>query len=411
MKSLLEVLKDNGARIFVDSADADRISHTAGQRPPVELAGFTSNQKFLHDLALVRRPISASSRHVGRNPLWIYEQFCARVASDIKVAAGNPIEWMSCLPMHLRLCRDPAAALSACRSLKRRIPSAVVKIPFAPNEPGALLIARQLESEGIPVNLTCTFSARQCAVAALLANATWCSIFVGRTNRTTRSTRFGEGVAVSAQSSLTRFRSIDASRSRLIVAGITDREAVLETAECDALTIPCDVVESLGERAAPGSVVRLGTSDLDTIGLVPGDVVHQLGVARIAAMYRVEAELVEFLLEMKDGPLTECRSGDELFRLFDRSGFGDLFYSPSVTEWQEARRNRVPDLNGDLARKLPLDTLLSLLAFGDFQRHQEALDDALEHVDWPEAADPDSFRSSLARATDHAFVETGDSSR
>ncbi len=46
------------------------------------------------------------------------------------------------------------------------VPSALVKVPFAPHAPAMLLVARDLERDGIPVNLTSTFSARQAVAAA-----------------------------------------------------------------------------------------------------------------------------------------------------------------------------------------------------------------------------------------------------
>lgn len=42
--------------------------------------------------------------------------------------------------------------------------------------------------------------------------------------------------------------------------------------------------------------------------------------------------------------------------------------------WAEIRGGKVPDLNGSLTQRLPLDTLYSLLADADFEKHQEEMD-------------------------------------
>ena len=86
-------------------------------------------------------------------------------------------------------------------------------------------------------------------------------------------------------------------------------------------------------------------------------------------------ELVEFLLELRaSSEWGAMRDGDRLFQRFDEAGFGDLFYAPTEAEWTAIRRSKLPDLGAPLTARLPLDTLYSLLADGDFEKEQEEID-------------------------------------
>ena len=55
-------------------------------------------------------------------------------------------------------------------------------------------------------------------------------------------------------------------------------------------------------------------------------------------------------------------------------GFGDVFHAPRPREWTALRRGKLPDLRSPLTRELALDTLYTLLADGDFDNEQDAID-------------------------------------
>ena len=50
------------------------------------------------------------------------------------------------------------------------------------------------------------------------------------------------------------------------------------------------------------------------------------------------------------------------------------FYTPAAAEWQELRKNKLPDMTSALTKRLPIDTLYSLLADADFEKHQDDMD-------------------------------------
>jgi transaldolase len=293
-------------------------------------------------------------------------------------AAGRV--WQSSLQLHMDACRDHAAALSLGHVLRHLVPGCLVKVPFMPHAPGSFLIARDLEREGVPVNFTSTFSARQAVAAALLSGATRTNVFMGRLGQGLGSERLGDHVVLEAQRSLRRLRRDAGVKTRLIVASLRRWESFVRLAGCDVFTAPCAVLRDLLRHTGLGRgelTSQLETSYEEHLEFAP-QALAALGSERMARLWRVEPELVEFLLEYRSsGEYPALRDGDVLARRFDDAGFGDLFYAPSPGEWRALRRSKLPDLGAEITRRVALDTLYSLLADGDFDNEQRAIDAGL----------------------------------
>src|SRR5262249_46165045 len=129
-------------------------------------------------------------------PLLLYTAICGRVANDIvrSLAGGRP--WEISLQLHMGLVGRPESSKRAAAMLRAMAPTAFIKVPFAPYAPDCLLVARDLENRGIPVNFTSTFSARQALAAAVLANVTRTNIFMGRLNQGLHAKLLGEHVTL-----------------------------------------------------------------------------------------------------------------------------------------------------------------------------------------------------------------------
>ena len=80
----------------------------------------------------------------------------------------------------------------------------------------------------------------------------------------------------------------------------------------------------------------------------------------------------------RSGDYQSLRDGEKLYKRFDQAGFGDLFYAPTSAEWQELRKSKLPDFGSALTKRLPLDTLYTLLADVDFETYQEDMDRQIE---------------------------------
>jgi hypothetical protein len=377
------------AHVYMDSADVEEARRllVLESRFPEELDGSTVNQP------LVRRIIgrylaaddfaryAAELRQEGAGPrerrYCLYTALAGWIGLDLARSFAAGRVWEVSLQLHMGAAADRRAAMTLGRWLHRVVPFCLVKVPFMPHVPESLLVARDLEREGIPVNLTSTFSARQVVTVALLANVARTNVFLGRLNDGLEARGLGEHVTLEAQRSLRRLRHESRTRTQLIAASMRDWRGFVRLAGCDAFTAPCATIRDflmqpeVPLEAAPGG---LATSDNDPFDIAP-HVVKDLGMDRVAGLWRVERDLLEFLLEFRDTrAFRDMTDGDDLYAVFDQAGFGDLFAFPSTKEWAALEESKLPDLSAERARRLPMDTHYTLLAHADFCRHQRAID-------------------------------------
>lgn len=394
---LLGALREAGtSHVYADTADTEELGAilSAGEDTILaEVDGNTANQPLVRkvieryledgDPAAWARELRARQSHLTDAELLplLYAIVCGRVGNDIVRAFASGRSWEVSLQLHMGLCGDPEAAKRVGRYLRRMVPTAFVKVPFTPQAPGCFLVARDLEREGIPVNFTSTFSARQAVAAGLLADVTRTNIFMGRLNQGLRARLLGEHVDLEAQRALTRLRREVGIKTQLIVASMREWQTFVHVAGCDVFTAPCNVIRGFltqTEVSPDGIRPQLETSYEDRLGIAD-DVVSKLGHERIARLYRVEPELIEFLREFRaTAEYRDSSDGESLFRRLESAGFGDLFYAPSESEWKALRRGKIPDLDAPLTGRLPLDTLYSLLADADFEKYQEEMDREVE---------------------------------
>lgn len=399
---LAAVTRAGTAHIYADTADVQELHAliaTGDGGISQEVDGNTANQPLVQKV--IARYLEAGDLRASAERLRVlqpgltdndlvpllYAIICGRVGNDAARAFGAGRNWQVSLQLHMSLGRDAEASKRVGRYLRRMVPSAVVKVPFTPHQPHCFLIARDLEREGIPVNFTSTFSARQAVAAGLLSNVTLTNIFMGRLNQGMKSTSLGEHVDLEAQRGLRRLRRDAGIKTLLIVASVREWQTFVRVAGCDAFTAPCDAIRGyMNQQEIPAAEVRsqLDTSYEHNLGIA-GDVIAALGSERIARLYRVEPELVHFMTELRaTREYQDLRDGDALYKRFDQAGFGDLFYAPTAAEWLELRKRKLPDFNATLTQRLPIDTLYTLLADADFEKSQEDMDRQIQaHIREP----------------------------
>lgn len=392
---LLAALQRAGtSHVYADTAEVDelvKLLSVGENRILAEVDGNTANQPLVQKVIgayldkgnpkeWARRLRSLGVAESKRWPL-MYAIVCGRVASDFVRAFASTRSWEVSLQLHMDLCSDPEAAKQVGQHIRKIAPTAFVKVPFTPQYPHCFLVARDLEREGIPVNFTSTFSARQAVAAALLSNVTRTNIFMGRINQGLHAELLGEHVDLEAQRALLRLRRDSGIKTQLIVASMRDWQTFVRTAGCDVYTAPVSTIRDFLKQAEiPPEEIRseVQTSYSDRLAIA-ADVLERLGQERIARLYRVEPEFVEFLKEFRGtADYQNFKDGERLFRRFEEAGFGDFFYAPNQSEWVEIRRDKIPNLESSLTLRLALDTLYSLLADADFEKYQEEMDREFE---------------------------------
>ena len=392
----LAALRRTGtAHVYADTADREelqRLLAVDGGGILAEIDGNTVNQPLARQVL---------DRYVAGDRLAVYAQELRRqrqgppaaallphiytmvsgwIGNDLVSAFAAGRAWEVSLQLHMGAVSDPETAKALGRTLRTSVPSCFVKVPFRPHEPQSLLIARDLEAEGIPVNFTSTFSARQVVAAALLADVTRTNIFMGRLNQGFHAALLGEHVDLEAQRALRRLRDEAGIKTQLIVASVREWQTFFRVAGCDVFTAPCSVLaEFLSQTDMPAEALtsQLETSYEDRLGIAE-EAIKAVGLQRIARLWRVEPDFIEFLVDYRtSAEYCELKNGDGLRRRFESAGFGDFFYAPDARDWQTIKKSKLPDLAGPLATRLAADTHMTLLADGDFVNQQEAIDAAL----------------------------------
>jgi transaldolase len=380
------------ARIYADTADAAELEAATTARDGSLLSdvdGATVNQPLVRrvvarylvdgrDVSCLRglRARAADLPETAVAP-FLYTAICGWIGNDLVASFGAGRRWEVSLQLHMGATGDAAALRRLGEALHRMVPACFVKVPFTPHAPACVLVARDLERDGIPVNFTSTFSARQVVVAALLADVSRTNVFMGRLNQGLDATLLGEHVDLEAQRVLRRLRREAGVRTLLIIASLRDWRSFVWTAGCDVFTAPCPVLRDFltQTEVSPEMIEsKLETSYEDRLRL--GDeAVKTLGSERIARLWRVEPELIEFLLAYRtSAEYRELQDGERLARRFDEAGFGDFFYVPTTEEWSTLRESKLPQLGAELTIRVALDTLYSVLADSDFEKEQEAID-------------------------------------
>lgn len=140
----------------------------------------------------------------------------------------------------------------------------IVKVPLTP---AGLFAARKLRDDGIRVNFTLGFSARQNWLIALVARPSWVNVFMGRLNSFVADRGLGDGNNVGEKATLSsqrRLRQVN-KEHRLAVkqigASIRSGQQVADLAGLDTLTIPTAAAAEYLQLAIPPAKIKDHTAD------------------------------------------------------------------------------------------------------------------------------------------------------
>jgi transaldolase len=286
---------------------------------------------------------------------------------------------------HTALAHDVEEAVDCARRYHAICPERfIVKIPFTP---AGILATRRLSAEGIPVNHTLGFSARQNYVIARIGRPAYVNVFLGRLNSFVASNGLGDGTYIgekatlASQKAVKDLRELDLTGSRQIGASFRAGTQVRDLAGIDVMTIPPNVA---GEFLAMGMTPEQIT-DKTTAEYIPGmsDDVDPEAVG-LDTLWDIGDELVACVdaLEKED---PDSFTPDDLVDFFRDHDCADVMvrWSDSQIETSTAE-GKIPKLEnwGDaLADKsIGLDSLMNLGGLRSFATDQKAMDDRVREV-------------------------------
>lgn len=259
-----------------------------------------------------------------------------------------------------------------------------VKIPFTP---AGLLATRRARQEGIPINHTLGFSARQNYVITRLAHPTFVNVFLGRLNSFIAENGLGSGAYVGERATLASqqvVRSLRESRgfeTRQIGASLRSYDQCLSLAGIDVITSPPNVAtDLLGHRDELPEIE--GQLDQNYVpGIDSGVDPESVG---LDTLWYIDEELVACVdaLERED---LDSFDPDTLVNFFEAHGSSNFLVRWSNPEIAtSAEEGKIPKLSNwadQLAdRSIGLDSLMNLAGFNSFAADQEAMDAHVQNV-------------------------------
>ncbi len=264
----------------------------------------------------------------------------------------------------------------------------VIKVPLTP---AGYLITRILSLEGIPVNFTLGFSARQNYLAVLISNPAYVNVFLGRLNQVAIENKLGSGkyigekATISTQLTLNELRNKNNSiKSNLIAASIRNPQQVIDLAGVNILTIPPTVVSKLYELLeSPVSIQNQLEKDF-IIDL------NDENMEYFSVLWEIPKEFIKFCEDLKSDldKNTSLNGNHKLSTLNNnylhtfahKHGIKSLFYNWSAEELQlVTNKGKIPDL-GIWKDKVALDELMSVSALKSFEVDQNELDSKIQKL-------------------------------
>lgn len=257
----------------------------------------------------------------------------------------------------------------------------IVKVPLSA---AGLLAARRLHDDGIRLNFTLGFSARQNWLIAALAKPDWVNVFLGRINAFIADNKLGDGVnagekaTLASQRGLRRLAKEQGAKVKQIAASMRNGQQCADLLGLDTFTMPTAAAkEFLAKNPAPSSLADRTGND-PAVAFAPGaDVAGE----RLDCFWAITPAFEKAAAACAKLDARKATAEDVLATL-RANGAGDLF--PSFTSDEAAKlakegkipvhaswRDRVK------AGTASWDGILTAAALASFTQDQQALDDRI----------------------------------
>jgi transaldolase len=288
--------------------------------------------------------------------------------------------------LHTDLANDSSASVAYGRRYFQICPERfIIKVPLTPE---GLVAAARLGQEGVPVNFTLGFSARQNLMITLLSRPKYCNVFLGRLNQVAADNQLsdgqwiGERAVAASQAVVAHLRRHKHVETLQIAASLRSGSQVAALAGVDVMTIPPKSAQEFQDSGQSPPELRRGIEDIFrptfNTGISPGAYAFD-------TLWEVAAGLshaIEHVSQRDAASLT----GMDIQEMVADAGYSDLlpFWSD-----QDVRRvsqdGKIPKLalwRDRLATgEIGLDALMTLSALQSFAADQQAMDDRIrEHI-------------------------------
>lgn len=286
---------------------------------------------------------------------------------------------------HTALAHDVEGAVDYARRYHAICPERfVVKIPLTP---AGLLATRRVSAEGIAVNHTLGFSARQNYMISRIGRPAFVNVFLGRLNSFVVDNKLGDGsyvgekATLASQAAVRDLRRRKLTPARQIGASFRAGAQVRDLAGIDVMTMPPKVAgEFLSMGMSPEQITDK-TAGQYSPGL--NEEVDRRAI-RVDTLWDIDNELVA-CLDALDKENIDSFTADDLIDFFAEHGCADV-----LVRWSESQvetstvEGKIPKLenwrDGLAGGSIGLDSLMNLAGLRSFATDQKAMDDRVQQV-------------------------------
>ena len=257
----------------------------------------------------------------------------------------------------------------------------IVKVPLTP---AGLLAARRLSDDGVRLNFTLGFSARQNWLIGALARPTWVNVFMGRINAFLSDNELGDGknagekATLASQRGLRRLAQQGGPTVRQIGASMRNGDQVHDLLGLDVFTMPTGAAKGFVDLAPDAATIADKTGDDPEVQFaanvdVDGD--------RLTCFWDIDNQF-ETAAANAAGLDAESATADDVLATLADSGAGDLFPQFSAEEaGRIAGEGKIPVYQSWVERvragTCSWDGALTAAALASFTKDQDALDDRI----------------------------------
>lgn len=286
---------------------------------------------------------------------------------------------------HTAIAHDLEQAVDYARRFYAICPERfIIKIPFTP---AGLLATRQLSAEGIPVNHTLGFSARQNYLIARIGRPAYVNVFLGRLNSFVADNNLGDGsyvgekATLASQAAIRKLRQKNLTTSQQIGASFRSGKQLRDLAGIDVMTMPPKVANQFLSLGLKTEEIIDRTNMSYNPGLNEG---LDADAIRLDTLWDVSEEFIACVDALENENLNSF-TPEDLIDFFKYHDCPDL-----IARWSEseiatsAAEGKIPQLENwrdALAEKaVGLDTLMNLAGLNSFAADQKAMDDRVRDV-------------------------------
>ena len=373
-------LRDTGTRLWLDTGDIEAASKVWSS----EIEALTTNNTLVNQVVqtgIMDSVVTYAARKIREIRPEISEQdLVIEIAFLVNAKLALSIVGKLGAHVSVELHPDTASDIKQTLTFARRYYEInkshfYVKVPMTPD---GFIATRLLSLEGIPVNYTLGFSARQNYLAARFAKPMFVNVFLGRLNSLVEDNGLGKPENVGEKVTLASDEAVKALRGSYreiptsqIAASMRGGAQLPVLAGVDVFTIPPKAArEYLDMEVSKGDVRRRTSSELHVE-------LEDTGLAKIVdvpSLWRIDEKMIAFV-EDACQQADSIPNGHALVQLAEKHEV-NLFREWTREEREAIRAHgKIPDLAAWPGA--PLDDLMSISALETFAKDQGALDERI----------------------------------